>query len=82
MDPTEVEAMNLKEKALTTNTTTFDNLRPRKLPILRRLSYFVKINPTSENTSSCDPLDQLVHPITVEGDAVNLSFAMLSDFNF
>ena len=72
--------MNLE--ALTTNKTTFDNLRPRRLPILRRVSYFAKIYPPSEDPFSFDPLDQLIQPITVEGNAVNLSFAILSEFNF
>ena len=72
--------MNLE--SLTTNKKTFDNLRPRKLPILRRVSYFVKINPPSEDPSSFDPLDQLIHPITIAGNAVSLSFAILAEFNF
>ena len=71
--------MNLE--TLTSNKT-FDKPRPRKLPILRRVPYFVKINTLTEVPFSVDSLDQLIHPITVEGNAVNLSFAILSEFNF
>ena len=80
MDPREGEAMNPED--LTPNKRTFDNPRLRKLPILRRLSYFVKINLISEDPSSFDPLGQLIHPLTVERNAVNLSFAILSEINF
>ena len=72
--------MNLE--ALTIHQTTFDNLKPRKLPILKRVSYFVKINPPLEDPSSFNPLDQLIPPITVVENAVNLSVAILSEFNF
>ena len=72
----------MNPEALTPNKTAFDNLRSRKLSILSRVSYFVKINPPSEDPFSFDSLDQLIHPITVDGNAVNLSFAILSELNF